>query len=245
MSVHLVTLASHEDGWFKALQSSCARHGFHLHVLGWGEPWGGFMQKIRLVDQFLRDSVWYDANDLFVVADAYDVLVLQDATELVRRIDTLTDNNRCRRVVLGIEGRRADPLDALISQWRFGRCNQRHVVNAGVYIGCARRLCDFFELLGVDRWPDATDDQKLINATCRRDVTRFRDLVVFDEQKWIIYNDMSSSTSLNLLTRRGTAHGLQLCSLKNPDTGEVPCIVHVPTVPCNVEVTGDPSARLI
>ena len=45
--------ATHEEGYFRALQESCKRHRMPLTVLGWGQPWRGFNWRFRLMQEAL------------------------------------------------------------------------------------------------------------------------------------------------------------------------------------------------
>jgi hypothetical protein len=50
----LVTVATHNDKYFPALQESCDRLGYNLVILGWGEKWQGFAWRFKLVRDYLE-----------------------------------------------------------------------------------------------------------------------------------------------------------------------------------------------
>jgi hypothetical protein len=118
-------------------------------------------------------------------------------------------------------------VDDWVSFYRFGRC-QSKTINAGVCIGCAARLLEYFDLVGVGLHPDNTDDQKLVNAVCRARSHRFVTLVVQDLQGWIIFNDFATWSVGGILGDIFEQQGLLFPGLLNTVTGQTPCILHVP-----------------
>ena len=161
--IEVVTVATHADGWFDALAASCRRTGLAPPtVLGWGEPWCGFMHKVRAVRACVADR---PPRALLLFVDAYDVLVLAPAAaDLRRRYDACRGD---RPVVVGVE-RSADPLSAWLKRYKFGGCAPGRILNSGVYMGPAAALADL-----LDRWlavaaaTGDNDDQRTLNRLCR------------------------------------------------------------------------------
>ena len=167
--IQCVTLCTHANGWFDALQSSCAQNGLPLAVLGWGQTWKGIGWKFELMLEYLTTETDPDIVVCFV--DAYDVIVLQPAAEIMRRFHQLiygggVSSNRPSNgglVVFGVE----DPLGRshfirFMESVRFSQCN-KHVLNTGVYMGRSADVRDLF-LKVQAAYPNEPDDQQRLGT---------------------------------------------------------------------------------
>lgn len=174
MDVRCVTVCTRADGWFPALQEGCRRLGIPLVVLGWGQPWGGFMWRMALVRRYVRSV---DPSTVLCCIDAYDVVPLIDVHALAERYRALTVDVRGRAaatktpaptmnkpdgVVIGVE----NPLGHRSVQWIkrmvFGRC-RGHVLNAGGCMGPAATVQRLLEYIASGH---RADDQKALNGAC-------------------------------------------------------------------------------
>ena len=45
----LITVATHNDGYFKWLKESCKRYNYDLVILGYNEKWKGFNWRLELM----------------------------------------------------------------------------------------------------------------------------------------------------------------------------------------------------
>lgn len=63
------------------LRLSVQRCGYRLDTLGMGETWRGLGSKIALLAEYLQHQ---NDNDLILFVDAYDVLLLEPASQIVR-----------------------------------------------------------------------------------------------------------------------------------------------------------------
>lgn len=154
VSVEVLTVASHDEGYFQALQHSCQRHGLPLTVLGFGTPWGGFNTKFRLMLEALATR---NPNDLVMFVDAFDVIILQDADVLVKRFLALTNGGK--RVLFGVDNPQKDhSRKALVGLMYGGLCRSRNV-NSGVYMGRVWLLQRMLSALARINRMDRADDQ--------------------------------------------------------------------------------------
>lgn len=80
-SVIVLTYATHCQGYFKCLQESCARYGYELRVMGFGEKWQGYGKKLQAVLAALRQM---HPQQLVIFVDAFDVFMCGPAAEAVR-----------------------------------------------------------------------------------------------------------------------------------------------------------------
>jgi len=82
----LVTVATHDSGYYQALYQSAKNNGFDLVTLGLGKPWNGFMMKIKEVLEYVKKL---QKDEVVSYVDAYDCLVLGTAQELKSKYDDL------------------------------------------------------------------------------------------------------------------------------------------------------------
>ncbi len=82
----VVTVATHERGYFKFLKESCKKHNLDLHVLGMGKVWEGFQWKYSLMKQFLRTR---PVDEVVVFVDGYDVFALADEKTIESRFKSV------------------------------------------------------------------------------------------------------------------------------------------------------------
>eukprot|EP00922_Rhytidocystis_sp_ex-Travisia-forbesii_P043655 GHVS01065126.1.p2 GENE.GHVS01065126.1~~GHVS01065126.1.p2 ORF type:complete len:440 (-),score=70.92 GHVS01065126.1:1665-2984(-) len=97
--LHVVTVATHEDGYYKALVQSAARLDIPLKVLGFGKRWEGFRWKFEKVLEYARD-VEDDAIVMFV--DGFDSVLLQPRSVILarflhHRVPFLATGESCER----------------------------------------------------------------------------------------------------------------------------------------------------
>jgi uncharacterized LabA/DUF88 family protein len=78
-NLHLVTVATHKDGYFDYLVESCKRNGKDVKVLGYEEKWQGFNWRFTLILDYLKKL---NKNDIVCVIDGYDVLCTRNLNEL-------------------------------------------------------------------------------------------------------------------------------------------------------------------
>lgn len=78
MKIKVLTVATTNNLWLRALEKSAIRNGMDFTVLGIGEPWRGFGTKILLTAEYLKTLEGYTH---FIFVDAYDTLFLKPITD--------------------------------------------------------------------------------------------------------------------------------------------------------------------
>jgi hypothetical protein len=92
--VMVITVASHEKPALDVLRRSVRAVGLELTVLGMNETWRGLGSKVTLLHAFLsRLPLSHDCR-LVVFVDAFDVLVLPPAKDIVPRFKVRVDTDR-------------------------------------------------------------------------------------------------------------------------------------------------------
>jgi hypothetical protein len=220
--MRVLTVCTHDAGWFQALQASCHRHGYQLSVLGWGMEWKGLAWKFRLMHEAIRTDA---ATDLVAFVDAYDVLFLQDVAVLRARVTELLRDTNPNGVLFGV-----DPLGTvgLPKHGVFAPCNGR-TINSGVYVGQVGSLRTLLASVLAASRTDTDNNEMLLNRVCPPQA-------VLDHTGLVIY----TASCANLV--RGQCHtlGLHEPAMTNPATDQVPCILHAPGV-----LDLDPVCRLL
>ncbi|CRG99511.1 procollagen lysine 5-dioxygenase, putative [Plasmodium relictum] len=87
--LHVLTFATHEQGYFKTLKESCKNLNINLKVLGMGEKWKGFIWKLIKVKEYLNLC---NDNDLILFVDGFDTFFVQPANVIIERYIINYDN---------------------------------------------------------------------------------------------------------------------------------------------------------
>jgi len=122
------------------LQTSAVKNGFEFHVVGLGEPWGGFSTKFLAYQRALQHLTGNVIHEEAVVmlTDAWDTVILGDADELKDKLKGLPQDG----VLCGSE-RVCGPNHFLVGQmeklYPDGRTPWRYP-NSGGLVGSAVAL---------------------------------------------------------------------------------------------------------
>ena len=68
-ALHIVTFATHSEGTFDDLKKDMTNNKLDLQVIGWGEKWINYMQKLKSVRQHISKL---DPKDVVIILDAFD-----------------------------------------------------------------------------------------------------------------------------------------------------------------------------
>jgi len=162
-----VTVATHSDGYFDFLQQSCERHNIELNVLGWGMKFQGWVWRLNIIKDYYNAL---DPEEIVCFIDAYDVIILQDASEIEK-----TFKNMNARIVIA-QDVNINPVKEIMARFvYFGTCNNVRV-NAGTYIGYVKDVLWMMNSICImnDCDNDTTlDDQKMITDLCKHMPLRF------------------------------------------------------------------------
>ena len=82
--MHIITVATHNEGYFDILKKSCKRNKIDLKVLGWGQgkTWNGNITKFKYLIDYLNKL---DPNEIIVIVDAFDVMLLSRKDEIEKK----------------------------------------------------------------------------------------------------------------------------------------------------------------
>lgn len=173
------------------LRLSVQRCGYRLDTLGMGKPWRGLGSKIGLFAEYLEDK--HD-NDLVLFVDAYDVLLLEPATKIVR---TFMAFGRPDVIFFGAETNCA-PDRALRLLYPQGEHETPfRYLNSGSYLGSVRAVKAMLRDVATDI------AQSHVAFGC--------DPFRFDDQRWFARFALANPERVELDTRAAffhTLHGL-------------------------------------
>ena len=176
--MHAFTVATDHEGFLHSLRASAKLFGYDLHVLGLGQPWGGFVWRWQL----LRDALGaLPAHEPVVLLDGYDTLFTAPAALLEEEFR----KHASPTVFAGVEHRPDHctflfwKLTQLFSLLYYG--TQPPLTNAGVLLGRAgilQHLCR--EVLAQAEATGERDDQRILNQLIAHDARRGVDTVVVE-----------------------------------------------------------------
>ena len=155
--LHIVTVATKNDGYFDFLVDSCKQNGGNLEVLGWGTQWKGFSYRIKLMQDYLQNL---DDNDIVCFIDGYDVIILQPIEKLEQ---IFKDSGK--GIIFSRDVNANIMIETYISLY-YGKC-KNYNINAGTYIGYVKYLKELYKKIMQDY--DVTkqnDDQIILSKMC-------------------------------------------------------------------------------
>jgi hypothetical protein len=163
--LHIVTVATHPEFYFKYLIESCKKNGKELDVLGFGEKWKGFTWRFTLMLEYLKKL---DKNDIVCFIDGYDVICTRNLNELKDEFIKIKNETDCK-IIVGHDKIITDTifyhLYYLKTINKFDQCKNIDI-NAGTYIGYVIDLIDILEKIYNLNPNDAADDQILLTKYC-------------------------------------------------------------------------------
>jgi len=166
--LHIVTVATHQDGYLDYLIESCKKNNNDIKILGYGEKWQGFNWRFLLVINYLRTL---KLNDIVCFVDGYDVLCTRNLNELSNEFIKLKNKYNCK-IIVGHDEIIIDKhniiqhINSFNLRNKFGTCKNTSL-NAGTYIGYVNDLLivlqDIYNLLPNN----SADDQILFTKYCK------------------------------------------------------------------------------
>lgn len=157
INMHLVTVATHSDGYFPWLLQSCKRFDAPLNVLGWGQVWKGYGWRLQLIIDFLNSI---PDNDLVCFIDAFDVILLKP----LRDLEECYYHNAKKDTLLIAEERPQTWIEKSGAYITFGKCNGSFI-NAGSYIGPAYVIKNV-----LASFDNVIDDQVRLVSYCKTQI---------------------------------------------------------------------------
>lgn len=139
--MYLYTLATHNYGYYNALEKSAKNNNFKLINLGKNMKWKGLMWKFEMMLKALNNH-----NDNMIVAfcDGFDVIVCNDSSKLQKAFIDLNCD-----IIFGNENSNHNYIIHLLSYLSFKNYHmmeRNNTPNTGVYVGYVGKLKKFISL---------------------------------------------------------------------------------------------------
>jgi hypothetical protein len=206
--LHIVTVATKNEGYFDFLHQSCKRNGGKLEVLGWGEKWQGHSQKLKLMHIYLQNL--HD-NDIVCFVDGYDVIILQP----VQTIESIFKKSGKNIIVSRDIETENIPILSTFGNMYFGKC-KNYPINSGTYMGYVKYLKILLnDILTNYDLEVHKDDQILFTKICNK-----YDEVAIDIDRKLFLVTCHLDNNVNKITFENK-------QLKFRDA--YPCILHAPS----------------
>lgn len=185
-----MTVATHSEGYYDAIQTACKNNHIRFVTLGLGERWKGYAWKFYSMKKFLFDETESAADkNLYVFVDGFDVIPnIHSENVAIERFYEVSGG----KMVLGINAkpRSGKPLE-IFQSWLdkqiFGLCDGKSL-NSGVYCGSRDQIMKFLDLCALEGSGDNDDDQRMLLKACNKHATWFLENVHIDEEGLFMLN---------------------------------------------------------
>lgn len=225
-NIHLLTVGTHNEGYYDALKISASRNNYELETLGWGQKWEGFIMKFRL---FMEKLNSLNDDEIVIMVDAYDVIVTNTKETVIEKFKKFN-----KPILLS---REPNPKNIFIKYLLSKMYNSSFSVqfNGGLIMGYVWALKKLSILMCGDnldlcRRPFLNDQELLINTL--ENNTDFLDkYIAIDYNYDIFYNSLGTNNSYFLY--ESDFEITDIFDIKNnkvylKDTDTVPCFIHGP-----------------
>lgn len=81
----VLTVATHEEGYFSYFMQSCLKYNITPVVIGHGVQWNGFGTKFNLIKNWIAQNA--NDNDRILIVDCYDLIFLRNLDPLFRAFE--------------------------------------------------------------------------------------------------------------------------------------------------------------
>lgn len=124
-NLHLVTVATHSEGYLPVLEQQVKEKGMELKKLGWGKPYAGhFMKDMEMMEFLEKDA---KSGDLIIFVDGFDSLILGNREEIIQKFQ-----DTGARMLFSVEN--VTPYLSYIHAAVFERVAGKYI-NSGLYMG--------------------------------------------------------------------------------------------------------------
>jgi hypothetical protein len=179
--IHVITVATHNEGYFDALKQSCKNNNINLVVLGFNEKWQGFTWRFTLIKNYIKNI---NDDDIILFIDAFDIIIIDKIEEIERRFKEFN-----KPIIIGYEN--SNYFQTYIYGKIFGKSD--YTLNAGTYIGYKYAIEKLFYVI-KDKYINLTeeefnllDDQQILVNLCYDKPEFINDYITFDKNSSIFY----------------------------------------------------------
>ena len=168
---YIITYATHSERYFELLKKSCP----DIIVLGYGEKWNGFYDRIKASVSFCKSK---QPDDIICFVDGFDSVILTSKEEILEKYKSFHTPLVFSEDI---------PSNSIIMKYGqdkvFGKCKNKRL-NSGLYVGPAEYIIDFWKDM-----QETDNDQAYASKKCNK-----IDYVKIDEKQKLFYNYSCADT---------------------------------------------------
>jgi hypothetical protein len=222
-NIYLITVATHNEGYYNALKKSARKNDYELVTLGWGQKWEGFIMKYKLLMENLNK---FDDNDIIVLTDAYDVIVTDKKEVVIEKFKKFK-----KPILLSKDGYTGESIFNYLHDTIFDTCHNYRIC-AGLMMGYVWALKELIFLMcgnNLEKCKELNlDDQILIINICKNNKNFFTKNIAIDNNSEIFYNTYGKVDKLQFNFNVTDIFYINKNKLYIKDTDISPCFIHGP-----------------
>ena len=219
---HLITIATHNEGYYNALKESANKNEYNLITLGWGQKWEGFIMKYKLLMENINK---YNDNDIIILIDAYDVIVVDNINIAIEKFKKFNIP-----ILLSKDGQIKNTGFNYFYNKLFDSYHN-YKICAGLMMGYVWALKKLIILMCGEELEKCkkmqTDDQILLIKTCKK-YNLYNKLVLIDKNSEIFYNTYGNTENLEFNFEVTDIFDIKNNKLYIRNTDISPCFIHGP-----------------
>jgi hypothetical protein len=221
-NIHLVTIATHNEGYYNALNKSSRKNNYDLVTLGWGKKWEGFIMKYRLLLENLNS---FNDNDIIILIDAYDVIVTEKKDVVIEKFKKFN-----KPILLSRDGYTGNSIFNYIHGKIFDEYYNIKIC-AGLMMGYTWALKKLIMLMCGNELEKCKmshlDDQILLIDTCKK-YKLYKNLIAIDKNSEIFYNTYGNVDRLEFNFNITDIFDIKNNEIYIKHTDIHPCFIHGP-----------------
>ncbi len=168
---YIITYATHSERYFELLKQSCP----DIIVLGYGEKWNGFNDKVKATINFCKSK---QKDDIICFVDGFDSVVLTSKEEILEKYKSFDVP------LVFSSGASSSSIFVKYTQDKlFGKCKHKRL-NSGLFMGTSKSIIDFWKDI-----QEKEDDQTYATKQCKK-----IDYMTIDNEHKLFYNYSSADT---------------------------------------------------
>lgn len=215
----VLAFATEKQAYFDLFIGSCNRYNIDPVILGWGEKWIGFGEKMRTIREYINNL---PDDEIIISVDPFDVIFLCGLDEIENKFEKIKASFLCGALNLNF-------FNAIVYNHEFNKTRKKlprtltnyNFLNTGTWIsraGYTRFIID--ELIFKYQMTGTTMDQQLLTGIYIQNSHR----VDIDWNCEIFHNLLFK----DFITRRPDLKDLQFYDgrIINTASDSKPCIIH-------------------
>ena len=132
----VLTVATHNDGYYNSLKESAKRNNLNLVTLGYGKKWKGLDWKLTLTRNYLKKL---PKEEIVIFVDAFDVIIRENSSQILNGFYS------CGKDILMSVNYTPNLIVTGFLNIKYGTCMDGEYINSGTYMGYVGRLLELLK----------------------------------------------------------------------------------------------------